>query len=224
MKNLKVLSLILIAVMLFQACGSSKTSVYWVDAYRADCSGVGKMQCLKVYKGNDLDKAQWELIYSPIEGFKFEEGFFKKIEVKEEKLNPKDVPADAPSVRYTLVRELEKVSDFKTQLEGQWLLEAVNSKKLGDDSMFPMNIDPFQNKVNGSDGCNHYMGGFSKLNSREMVFSPLATTFRLCEDMQVPDAFSQAISQVATYKVDEHTLYMYNKQGKEVLRFGKVTR
>ena len=90
--------------------------------------------------------------------------------------------------------------------------------------MFPMNIDPSQNKVNGSDGCNNYMGGFSKLNSREMVFSPLATTFRLCEDMQVPDAFSQAISQVATYKVDEHTLYMYNKQGKEVLRFGKVTR
>jgi hypothetical protein len=42
----------------------------------------GKMECLNIYRGDDISKRNGENFYVNIEGFEFEEGFLKKIEVK----------------------------------------------------------------------------------------------------------------------------------------------
>ena len=70
-----------------------------------------EMECLEVFQGKNLKKAQWEFIYNSIQGFEFEQGYLKKVILQKEHLNPKEVPADASSIRYTLVKELKKIKD-----------------------------------------------------------------------------------------------------------------
>lgn len=76
---------------------------FTIASHREDCTGVVKMKCLLVKKG---DGTEWEFFYSPIEGFNYEEGFEYKLEVRTEEIeNP---PADSSSVRYILVNEISK--------------------------------------------------------------------------------------------------------------------
>lgn len=111
MKTLKTIACTALALGL-SACASSQHQIYWVSGSKAECSaGAGKMQCLRVSKNADLKQADWQYFYAPIEGFNFEKGFLKKIEVHASPLDPQTVPADASSIRYTLIKELEKMPD-----------------------------------------------------------------------------------------------------------------
>ncbi|QQY34713.1 DUF4377 domain-containing protein [Chryseobacterium gleum] len=61
------------------------------------------MKCLQV-KENDSEN--WTNFYSSIEGFTYEPGYEYVLKVKTEKIeNP---PADASSIRYTLVEQVSK--------------------------------------------------------------------------------------------------------------------
>ena len=77
------------------------------------------MPVLNIYKGENLNDPEWENFYANIEGFEFEEGYLQKIEVKEEKLDKSQVPADASTIKYTLVNVLEKQKDLRTELNGK---------------------------------------------------------------------------------------------------------
>lgn len=66
------------------------------------------MECLQVRRS---ESGPWELFYSQINGFTYEPGFIYKLKIQEEKLDPAKVPADAPSIRYTLVSIEEKTPD-----------------------------------------------------------------------------------------------------------------
>lgn len=68
-----------------------------------DCTGVGPMKCMQVKEG---DATEWTFFYAGIEGFTYEEGYEYVVEVKREKLEI--VPADASSIKYTLVKEISK--------------------------------------------------------------------------------------------------------------------
>lgn len=69
---------------------------------KVDCVGVAPMKCLQVRKNG----GDWETFYAPIEGFDFQEGSRYRLQVKvSEVANP---PADASSLRYQLVRVLDK--------------------------------------------------------------------------------------------------------------------
>jgi len=94
----------LFLVITLGSCSSLKQdeAVYWVNSAKVDCLGVGKMTCYQVQKGDSLDlNAAWNLFYSQIEGFDYQPGFIYKLKVKETAVeNP---PADASSIKYTLV-------------------------------------------------------------------------------------------------------------------------
>ena len=66
------------------------------------------MNCLQIKRAEEED---WQYFYSQITGFDFEPGHLYKIEVQEEKLDPDQVPADASSIKYSLVSVLEKNVD-----------------------------------------------------------------------------------------------------------------
>lgn len=107
-----LLPLSLLAACVSTPAPTADTQVYWVSGSKAECSaGAGKMMCLRVSKHPDLQQAHWQYFYAPIEGFVFEEGVLKKIEVRATALAPETVPADASSIRYTLIRELERKTD-----------------------------------------------------------------------------------------------------------------
>ncbi|MDL1914306.1 MAG: DUF4377 domain-containing protein [Bergeyella sp.] len=111
-----VLTLIVLSFLSYQ-CNSSKNSkqaaassskegdmkTLIVASEVVDCSGVGKMKCLQV-KENIEDN--WELFYTGIEGFNHEPGYEYVLEVKVDTLQ--NVPADASSLKYTLVKEVSK--------------------------------------------------------------------------------------------------------------------
>ena len=79
------------------------TEVLLVNSALVDCMGVAPMTCMQV---RHSVQGQWELFYSQIEGFNFEPGYRYRLKVKVTELE--NVPADASSLRYTLVEQLEK--------------------------------------------------------------------------------------------------------------------
>lgn len=105
MKN-RIYLLLSSVLFLLGACTPKQDTVTYVIASETvDCDGVGKQKCLLVKKGDATD---WEYFYSPIEGFNHENGYEYVLRVKEEKVdNP---PADASSIRYTLVKEISKTA------------------------------------------------------------------------------------------------------------------
>ena len=168
MKKIKFMMLLSVAIGL-GSCSTNTQAVYWVNSSQVESSaGAGKMQCLQVYKGDNLSKAQWEAFCAPIEGFTFEEGYFKKIEVSEKPL--KDVSAGAPNVAYTLVREIEKVKDSRFDLQGEWKLVSMGEMVITPEAQPTLKLNISEMKVNGSDSCNTFMGSIKTLTDKELVF------------------------------------------------------
>lgn len=100
-----------VLLLLTSCMQKSNTVTYTIASQNADCSGVGPQKCLLVKKGN---ATEWEYFYSNIEGFNYEPGYEYQLEVKEEK--QKNVPADASSIKYTLVKEISKVNKISANL------------------------------------------------------------------------------------------------------------
>lgn len=98
---------------------SVKATALYVDSKLSDCVGVAPQQCMLIRE--DLD-SEWNLFYDSIEGFEYQEGTEYKISVSITDVeNP---PADASSLKYTLVEILESsttdnhMTDEK-QLQGE---------------------------------------------------------------------------------------------------------
>lgn len=82
-----------------------------IASQKGDCVGVAPQKCFYVKKDGNPN---WEFFYSQIEGFAYEEGYEYVLEVKEEKL--KNVPADASSIKYTLVKQVSKTATSSANL------------------------------------------------------------------------------------------------------------
>ncbi len=95
----------LLSLFLFTSCNKNEVMKLTIASQEADCVGVAPQKCLLIKKENQKD---WENLYGGIEGFNYEEGNEYVLEVKEEKIdNP---PADAPAMKYVLVKEISKTA------------------------------------------------------------------------------------------------------------------
>ncbi|WP_353241825.1 DUF4377 domain-containing protein [Providencia sp.] len=96
-------------LMLLVGCQTAKTAdidnnkTFYVDSTLADCVGVAPMKCMKVKENPNDD---WQLFYSSIQGFEYQPGFSYILQVKQ--FDVPNPPADAPSIRYELVKIVEK--------------------------------------------------------------------------------------------------------------------
>ena len=99
--------LLLSTALLLSACQSAPAptagETLYVNSQLVHCVGVGPMQCMQV---RSQPGESWSLFYQQIEGFTFEPGYRYQLEVTKEQLA--DVPADAPSLRYQLVKVVSK--------------------------------------------------------------------------------------------------------------------
>lgn len=96
--------LLLATTLLLGACQSTPaTETLYIQDKLADCIGVAPMKCMQV-RGQPGES--WSLFYQQIEGFTFEPGYRYQLEVTKERLT--DVPADASSLRYRLVKVVSK--------------------------------------------------------------------------------------------------------------------
>jgi len=80
----------------------SETKILYVDSKLVDCVGIAPQQCMLVREDPNSD---WEMFYDSIEGFEYQEGTQYKISVTI--TNIENPPADASSLKYTLVEILE---------------------------------------------------------------------------------------------------------------------
>lgn len=100
--------LLVSAVLLLTACQGTTApqgETLYINSQLVDCVGVGPMQCMQVRSD---EQQPWTLFYQQIEGFQFEPGYQYQLTVKKEQLT--NVPADASSLRYQLIKVVSKVA------------------------------------------------------------------------------------------------------------------
>ena len=230
---MKSLAIALLALITVNSCGNyseenTKTIIYHVNSTKVPCEGVGAMQCLQIKKGDTATDGNWTNFYGNINGFEFETGYTYKISVKEEQLDPAEVPADASTIKYTLVEVLEKKQDPTLRLHDIWSLQSLNGMSLQSDRYATPKQTPrlelfvAEKRLGGTDGCNNIFGSIETLTETEIRFSKLGGTKMMCPNMEVPDLFTTALSNTVSYKIEKLNLFFYNQDGEEVLQFVKV--
>lgn len=97
-----------IIVLLLSSCNffqkANKKSIFIGPDTQPCNAGVMETECMQIKWTKD--QSEWEHFFGQIEGFNFERGYEYNLVVLEEKI--KNPPADAPSVKYKLVKELSK--------------------------------------------------------------------------------------------------------------------
>lgn len=220
--KLRNLILLLPAILILQACSSTtNNTVFWVSGFKTECdAGAGKMDCLNVYEGDDLSNANWEVFYSSIEGFEFEEGYLQKIEIEKIELDPKNVAADASSVVYNLVKKLEKRPDIRISVSGNWVLARIDGAPINKSIVLPtMQLNLDQMRVSGTGGCNNYTGSIDELTFDAVTFGLIASTKKACVNNNIEDDYLTALNNVKTYEIDEATLTFMDSDGTDILAF-----
>jgi heat shock protein HslJ len=225
--NLKTIVL-LVTVLVMQGCGTKKNAhlgnkTMWVSGYKTECdAGAGKGECLLVTTDADLAEAKWQNFYTNIEGFNFEPGLLQKIEVKVAELPGAEIAADQSSLKYTLVKVLEKKEDRRWDLQGDWSLNKIKGVNLKSTDEVPhLSIDLNKNQFSGNNGCNSFSGIIHNVTSDKLLFENVLTTLRDCMDMPLTDEFDGAVKDIYVYKMENNTLSFYNKANEEVLSFIK---
>lgn len=215
---------IVAGLVILQSCSTPKNDVLWVGGIKSECdAGAGNSECLKVFKGDALKDEKWENFHSNIEGFEFEEGYLKKIEVKTEKQDAKDVPADASSVKYTLIKELDRKEDPRIHLDGNWVLATINGGNINKMVVLPtLNFNLNTMMMSGNSGCNLYSAEIVGLSTSEIEISEVPTTLKACANENIERDYHKALSEVKGFKVEDDVLALANEKGDVVLSFIKV--
>lgn len=226
--NFKIIFSSLLVLVLLQSCATTKnkpndTTIFWVSGYKTEAvAGAGKMQVLNIHRGTNLDQPQWENFYANIEGFQFEEGYLQKIEVSTTQLDKTRLPADASSIKYSLVKVLDKQKDLRTELDGSWTLAQLNDHPLNRMVVVPkLNIDLSQKLIYGNGGCNEFTSKLQNLGVSKIELGPVASTQKACINKNVEAEFNQALNSVKTYQIKGNTVTFYDEAGKKVLAFIK---
>jgi len=206
------------------SCNSSKTSIIWINSFKTECSaGAGEMQCMSIFRGDGTDDAVWELFYTPIEGFIFDPGYFQKIKITQEHLDKRNVPADGSSIKYTLVKTLEKKMDKRIILNDIWVPNRIYQNPINNKKTFPqMEINLSKMQVFGNNGCNNFNGKIKHITSSNIQFGNFASTRKMCLDMSIPDLFDKAMNASASYKIENTVLTFYDRENNETINFIKI--
>ncbi len=222
MAHLKTLVAVM-AVVLLQSCGTKQaTETLWVAGYKVNCGEETQGECLLVSKDDALDKAQWTLFRQGIEGFQFEEGVLKKVEVEALTKEAQGEAADASAVAYKLVQVKESQPDPRIALAASWQLKTFKGSAVLDKVIKPtLQVDLKEMRVYGNAGCNDYFGGVSQLGTQQITFKAMASTKMLCTGETIETDYLMALPHAAIYKVEGEELRFFDKAGKELFAFVK---
>jgi heat shock protein HslJ len=198
------------------AQGMNEERAMIVGPSRVICTGVGPQWCLQVKDSSDSD---YQLFYSPIEGFDYQPGFEYELRVAVSEVeNP---PADASNLSYALI---EVVSMTRVLESNQWLLESYrNAEGAMVDTLAdtPVTLEFTFDGIGGSAGCNSYFGGVT-LDGSAITISDIISTLMLCAPdnlMNQEAAYLQTLATVAAYTITDDQLQMTNAAGEMVLTF-----
>lgn len=186
----------------------------WIGPELVDCIGEAPQKCMQIRRTED---GQVEWFYDQIEGFTHQIGTSYVIDVAVTDVeNP---PADASSLSYRLVEIIEETNISVSEvIDGtSWTLLGFRDgdmfDAISDDVEITINFDG--ENVNGSAGCNSYMGTFTA-DGAAMTFGPLGSTRMMCspEVMTFEDRFLPLIGTTESAELTfDGTLVLTNPTG-----------
>ena len=194
--------ILLLSLTSAKSCDETK-HIYVAD-HLVDCDGAGPQKCMLI-KEKIVD--DWTNFYDQIEGFDYEEGYEYLLNVKIKTI--KNPPADGSSLKYTLVEVFEKKKTEKQiTLNNKWkviTLNGVEDLKINPTIQF----DADEKKLSGFAGCNNYFGTYDP-ESKQLDFSKMGMSRKMCPDMTVENAFVNNLKNVSYYKIENKILSFYN--------------
>lgn len=217
-------------IIFFFSCSSGDTKqdqdVFWVNSTKVNCVGLAPSKCIQIQKSEILDPEAWETFHASIIGFEYEPGYIYKLLLKENQLDPAQIPADASSIKYILVEILEKRHDLKFRINDIWEVTEINGLDLQaevvDISQPRLEINVGEMRYMGNDGCNNYNGGIIELDDKGIRFGIAAGTRMMCMDMTIPDLFNSSLPEVRSWKRIENGLIFLDAHGKEIMKLRKT--
>ena len=194
--------------------------VIWVNSHTQPCMGMGPMRCLQIQENDQINPDSWRNLFDGIDGFTFEPGYFYRLKIKETKLNPEEVPADASSIKRTLIEVLNKSKDPISPLNGKWMLLTLHSLSK-EATSFKAYIEIKDNKLSGTDGCNRIHSSFKENSFPNFSLKAIAQTKMLCppNTMKIARAFTQALEMANDYSIQNDRLIIKNVEGMELAVF-----
>lgn len=222
MKNLNTYFLLLLSIFSLSlfSCKKTENKIFWINSLKYNCdAGAGKKMCLKVFEGNSLDSANWVYFYNDIQGFKFETGYYQKIEIIKEKKS--NTPQDVSEYNYKLKRVIEKNRDKKIILNDIWVAKSILKNPLYDKHP-TIEIHLSKSEILGNNGCNNFRGVISEVNDSLINFKNITTSKKTCPNMMIYDLFEHSLYQTKFYNLNGTQLTFYDKHHHELIKFIKV--
>ncbi|TFV97294.1 DUF4377 domain-containing protein [Algoriphagus kandeliae] len=222
MKNILLLASFFLFLFSCQTKPDGTEETWWINSAKVDCVGVGPQTCYQIFKGEELDRQNWQLFYDQIEGFDYELGNLYQIRVLvSDKAEP--IPADASSKTYKLLEVIQKQSDPSLRLTNSWKvikvgeIEFLQDLKTGEDLIFEFNAS--ENSYFGNMACNTVRGQIRENDGENLLFGPGATTMMACPDMKTEQAIGKALIETRSYKIENNELVFFDSEGNELIRF-----
>ena len=186
----------------------------WVGSEMVDCVGVGPRTCLQV---KFEQEGEWQLFYENIAGFEYEPGFEYELKVnKTEVANP---PADSSSLRYELVEvvdqtavSIEPATSILDQLLGtDWNLVAWEGMTILPEAVPTLAFE--ENGFGGTTGCNHYFAK-ADFDDTNVSVAEIGMTEMFCEGvMEQERAYVQALQTAESLAVEGEALIIHTPEG-----------
>lgn len=101
-----------------------------------------------------------------------------------------------------------------------WILYQLNGNTLKSENDVTLNFSGSDNKVSGSAPCNNYTGTFNS-SSGNLTFGPLASTKRMCPEMESETVFLNALQNTSSFKISGSELNLFDSGGKLLMIFKK---
>lgn len=219
---IRLVGFLLIALLNTCVNNAGETETFWVNGEKKICSGVGKQQCMLI--SYEDEPGEWEYFYSQIEGFDFEPGVMKQIKVN--KTEKENVPADAAKYNYELVEVLQskKMETSATNLNDIWALNTLMGKSFEDYEGERPTFEyvAAESRIGGNSGCNSYFGEVQSITNSEISFGPIGATKKACFGDHAEQDFFKMMNEVSSYKIENMKLHFFNDAGEQIAEFKKV--
>lgn len=107
------------------------------------------------------------------------------------------------------------------KIEGNWLVEELNGRKLQGDSTLvapTLRFDPRKRHLSGMSGCNRYSGAFELLDENALKVGNLACTLMACPEPNVEREFLALLDTTLYYQIKLGQLHLSpTPRGKAVI-------
>ncbi|MEO0505601.1 MAG: META domain-containing protein [Bacteroidota bacterium] len=85
-----------------------------------------------------------------------------------------------------------------------------------------LEVNTKEMKIYGNDGCNDYFGSIDSLTKDKITFGAIGSTRKMCQDMDIPNRYMNALNKSNNYNFDDNLLIITDTDNNEVLAFINV--